>query len=105
MLPSIESVWDQLTRNSLLKENYHSVNYHSIILRELAFNLIDLDNQKVFKDKKKIQVIKKLRKYTVILKPDKGNGVVVINTTDYYKNYFQIQQSSRGLMQILPIPD
>ena len=104
MLPSIESVRDQLTRNSLLKESYHSVNYHSIILRELAFNLIDLDNQKVFKDKKKIQVIKKLRKYAVILKPDESNGVVVINTSDYYKNYFEIQQSSRGLMQILPIP-
>ena len=104
MLPSIESVWDQLPRKSLLKENYDSVNRAKNFLRELAFNLIDLDNQKVFKDKKKIQVIKKLRKYAVILKPDESNGVVVINTTDYYKNYFQIQQSSRGLMQILPIP-
>ena len=104
MLPSIESVWDQLPRKSLLKENYDSVNRAKNCLRELAFNLIDLDNQKVFKDKKKIQVIKKLRKYAVILKPDESNGVVVINTTDYHKNYFQIQQSSRGLMQILPIP-
>ena len=42
-----------------------------------------MDNQKVFKDKRKLQVIKELRKDTVILKPDKGNGVVVIDTTDY----------------------
>ena len=51
--------------------------------------------------------MKELRKDTVILKPDKGNGVVVIDTTDYYNpltNYFQIQQNSRGLMQILPVP-
>ena len=51
--------------------------------------------------------MKELRKDTVILKPDKGNGVVVTDTTDYYEsfeNHFQIQQNSRGLMQILPIP-
>ena len=66
-----------------------------------------MDNQKVFKDKRKLQVIKELRKDTVILKPDKGNGVAVTDTTDYYEsleNYFQIQQNSRGFMQILPIP-
>ena len=26
VLPSMESVWDQLTRNNFLKENYHSIN-------------------------------------------------------------------------------
>ena len=57
-----------------------------IDLRALAFNFIDLDNRKVFKDKKKLQVIKELRKDAVILKPDKGNGVVVIDTTDYYES-------------------
>ena len=55
-------------------------------LRALAFNFIDLDNRKVFKDKKKLQVIKELRKDAVILKPDKGNGVVVIDSTDYYES-------------------
>ena len=42
-----------------------------------------MDNQKVFKDKNKLQVIKELRKYTVILKAANGNGRVVIDTTDY----------------------
>ena len=84
VLPSMESVWDQLARNSLLKENYHSIAKNC--LRALAFNLINFDNQKVFKDKKKLQVIKELRKDTVILKPDKGNGVVMIVTTDYYES-------------------
>ena len=45
-----------------------------------------MDNQNAFKDKRKLQVIKELRKDTVILKPDKGNGVVAIDTTDYYKS-------------------
>ena len=55
-------------------------------LQTLAFNLIDLYNQEVFKNKRKLQVIKELRKDTVVLKPDKGNGVVVIDLTDYYKS-------------------
>ena len=45
-----------------------------------------MENQKVFKDKRKLQIIKELRKDTVILKPDKGNSVVVIDTTDYYES-------------------
>ena len=86
VLPSMESVWDQLTRNNFLKENYHSINRAKICLRALAFNLIHLDNQKVFKDKRKLHTIKELREDTVILKPDKSNGVVVIDTTDYYES-------------------
>ena len=86
VLPSMESVWDQLTRNNFLKENYHSINRAKNSLRAFAFNLINLDNQKVFKGKRKLQVIKELHKDTVALKPDKGNGLVVIDTTDYYKS-------------------
>ena len=82
----MESVWDQLTRNNFLKENYHSINRAKNSPRAIAFNLINLDNQKVFKDKRKLQIIKELCKDTVVLKPDKGNGVVAIDMTDYYKS-------------------
>ena len=56
VLPSVESVWDQLTRNSLLKENYHFINGAKNCLRALAFNLINLDNQKVLKDKENFKL-------------------------------------------------
>ena len=45
-----------------------------------------MDSQKVFKDKRKLHTIKELREDTVILKPDKSNGVVVIDTTGYYES-------------------
>ena len=38
----------------------------------------------MFKDKKKLEVIKNLRKELVILKLDKGNRIVLIGTNDYY---------------------
>ena len=83
---STESVWDHLTRNNLLKENYHSINRAKNYLRALAFCFIDLDKRNVFKDKKKLQVIKVLHKDTVILNPHKDNGVPVIVTKTMLSN-------------------
>ena len=77
----MKSVWDQLTRNNLHKENFDFINEDKNCLRALAFNIIDLNNQKVYKDKKKLQVIKELLKDFVNLKSDKGNGVVGIDST------------------------
>ena len=38
----------------------------------------------MFRDKKKLEIIKNLREKSVFLKPDKGNEVVLIRTIDYY---------------------
>ena len=50
----------------------------------MAFSLIDLENKQIFKDKKKLDIIKNLRKELVIPKPGKGNGIVLLNANDYY---------------------
>ena len=42
--------------------------------------------KKYLKTKGNLQVIKELRKDAAIPKPDKGNGVLVIDTTDYYES-------------------
>ena len=69
-------------------------------MRALAFNLIDLDSQIVFKDKKKLQVIKELLKDTVILKPDKGNGIVKIGQTDYYESLDKLFSDTAKLKRL-----
>ena len=84
ILASAESVWDQISRNNICKESHYHVERAKNSLRALAFNLIDFDNNQVYKDKKKLEIIKNLRKELVILKPDKGNGVVLLRTIDYY---------------------
>ena len=33
----------------------------------------------------KLAIIKNLRKYLVIVKPDEGNGIVLLNASGYYK--------------------
>ena len=46
------------------------------------FNVLDFDNRRIRTDKK-IQEIKELLKDNVILKPDKGEGVVIIGQAEY----------------------
>ena len=69
---------------TIRKDSQYHIERAKNPLRALAFSLIDLDNYQVFKDKKKLEVIKNLRKELVILKPDKGNGIVLSGTNDYY---------------------
>ena len=49
----------------------------------MAFNLIDIDNRQIYKDTKKVKVIQNLKEKLVLLSPDKGNGVVLMDRVDY----------------------
>ena len=60
ILASAESVWDQISRNNICKESHYHVERAKNSLRALAFNLIDFDNNQVYKDKKKPEIIKNL---------------------------------------------
>ena len=80
IIATAESVWDQISRQSLCKET------HSHMERTLPFNLIDLDNNQIFKDKNKINILKNFRKDFFLLKTDKANGIVLIKTTEYYSS-------------------
>ena len=71
----------QANTQNLCKETHAHMEIAKNLLRPLAFNLIDLHNIQIFKDKKKINIIKNL---WTDFEPDKGNGTVVIRATEYY---------------------
>ena len=77
-----KSIWDQINKNSVCKESNDHVERAKNSLRAMAFSLIDLENKQFFKDKKKLEIIKNFRKELVILKPDKGKGIVLLNAYD-----------------------
>ena len=52
-------------------------------LRGLTVNLISIDDARIYKDSNKIKIIQELRKNVAILKPDRGNGIVLFDTKDY----------------------
>ena len=55
-----ESVCNQMPRNNICKELHYHVERAKNSLQALAFNLIDFDNNQVYKDKKKLEIIKNL---------------------------------------------
>ena len=75
---------DQIDKKNICKETQNYIEIARNLRRALAFSLIDLDNCQVFRDKEKLEIIKNLREKLVILKPDKGNEVVLVRTIDYY---------------------
>ena len=42
-----------------------------------------MEDKQIYRDKKKVQVIRKLKEEVVLLNPDKGNGVVIMDIKDY----------------------
>ena len=53
-------------------------------LRAFTYSYIKVYDEQYSHDKKKINVIKQLREKYMILKPDKGRGVVLMNKVDYH---------------------
>ena len=70
----------------------------------MAISLIDLENQQIFKDNKKLDIIKNLRKELVILKPDQGDGIVLLNANGYYNGIKKLFQDKLKFKQILEDP-
>ena len=56
----------------------------------MAFNLINVDEKQVFKDKKKIKIIRDLKEKVVLLGPEKGNGEVIMDIQDYKQSIHQL---------------
>ena len=50
----------------------------------MSFSFIDLENKQIFKDKKKLDIIKNSREELVLRKPDKCNSIVLLNPNNYY---------------------
>ena len=73
-------------------------------LRALAFNLIDLDNNQTFKDKKKKNIIKNLCKDFVLLKHDKRKGIALIKATEYYTSVEKLFSDKSKFKQIADHP-
>ena len=85
-------------------ESHYHVERKKISLQALAFNIIYFDNNQVYKDKRKLEIIKNLRKELVILKPDKGNGVVLVRTIDYYTVVENLFLDTSNFKQIYNYP-
>ena len=104
ILANSESIWGQNNKNNVYKESKNHAERAQHSLQAMALGLIDLENKQISKDKKKLDIIKKLRKELVIQKPDKGNVIVVLNVNDYYNGVEKLFQDKLKFKQILEDP-
>lgn len=71
---SIEREW---------KEGFFTKEKAKNTLRSFTFSYLDLDLEQYFTDRKKIRILKTITETFSILKPDKGNGVVVMKRSEW----------------------
>ena len=78
-----ENVWRQISRLDIFKQVRYKQDKIKNSLRSFTYNYIDLDSKEFRLGRKKIDILNKLTERFAILKPDKGNGIVLLNRYDY----------------------
>ena len=99
----LEDIYDQLERKQIWKEGFFTTERVKNALRSFTYNCLDLDLKQYFTDRKRIRILSALSKDFAILKPDKGNGIVILNRSDYTKSLRSLMTNpnSLALMKIL----
>ena len=83
-------IWKQAGKSKICSNKLYSKSKIKNALRELAFNLINFEDARILIDSKKIKIIQQLRQNVATLKPDKGNGVVLLDNQDYVNSLEQL---------------
>ena len=73
MIGVMEDVWNQISRQEILKDNHISQSRVQTALRAFTYNYLDIESQDYQLDQKEITVIRNLKEKSAILKPDKGS--------------------------------
>ena len=82
MMVAVDNIWDQIERNGLCKTLKKKERVKTA-LRAFTYSYADIFDTQFLHDKNKTKVVKQLRQDCVILKLDKGYGIVLINKTEY----------------------
>ena len=83
MMAVSEDIYDQLDKKNIWKEGLFVKDKIKKNLRSFTYNCLDLDLKEYFVDRKRILILADMTKTLSILKPDKGNGIVVLKRSDY----------------------
>ena len=86
----MENIYDQVACQDLLKKDNMSKHLVQTAFKSFTYSYIDLDFKNFTVDQRLIKVLRSLKKRCMILKPDKGQGIVVVNKKDYYDSLDQL---------------
>ena len=80
----LEILWYKVKTRDLNWNHFLKRESVKTALRAFTYSWIDIYDELYSHDKKKTNVIKQLCEKYMILKPDTGNGVVLMNNINYY---------------------
>ena len=95
MIVIAEDIWDQILQNDVLKQDNISKHRLQTALKAFTYNYLDIDYKEFGFDQKRINTIHKLQNKCMILKPDKGQGVVLIKKSDYKQSMERLFSDQR----------
>ena len=75
----VENVWEQIEEHNILKDDHISKVRAQTALKLFTYNSLDLDIKQCFSDNKMIKVLRNIKQKCLILKPDKSQGIVLID--------------------------
>ena len=88
MITIAKNVWEQIQQHNILKDNHISKVRAQTALKSfhIISNCLDLDIKQYISDNKMVKVLRNIKEKCLILKPDKGQGIVLIDKNDYYNS-------------------
>ena len=66
-------------------------------LRGFTFNLININNTRIYKDSNKVKIVQELRNHVAILKPSKSNGTNIENYSNSVKHLLKDSKNFQNL--------
>ena len=79
MIAIAENAWKQIEKHNTLKDNDISKVRAQTALKSFTYNCLNLDIKQYISDNKMVKVLRNIKEKCLILKPDKGQGIVLID--------------------------
>ena len=83
MIVIMEDIYEQILRHNAIIDSYISQERFKTTVSAFTFDYLDIDNKRYIHDSKSLKVLRESRQKFVILKPDKGQIVVLVDHRDY----------------------
>ena len=80
---TVIKICSKMVNMDMFKDGRHVQDKVKNSLRSFTYNYIDLDLKEFNLDRRRIRILRNLNANFAILKPDKGNGIVLMKQSDY----------------------
>ena len=100
MIAVMEDVWNHISRQVILKDNHIFKSRVQRALKAFTNNYLYIESRDYQLDQKKIRLVRNLKERFAILKPDKGQGVVLLSKDTYTNTVERISKDKTKIKML-----